>query len=71
MPLIVENKNTEYPIDEYHQIEYMPQAEEEIKDEKEQKDSNFLQTATEYYSKEIKATKHIENQLLEISQDWR
>ena len=71
MPLIVENKNTEYPIDEYYQIEYMPQAEEEIKDEKEQKDSNFLRTATEYYSKEIKATKDIENQLLEISQDWR
>ena len=71
MPLIVENKNTEYPIDEYYQIEYMPQGEEEIKDEKEQKDSNFLRTATEYYSKEIKATNDLENQLLEISQDWR
>ena len=31
MPLIVGNKNNEYPIDEYYQIEYMPQAEEEIK----------------------------------------
>ena len=71
MPLIVENKNIEYPIDEYYQIEYMPQAEEEINEEKEQKDSDFLQTATGYYSEEIKATNDLENQFLEISQDWR
>ena len=46
---IVENRDTEYPIDEYYKTDYMPQTEQEIKEEKEQKDSDFLQTATEYY----------------------
>ena len=46
---IVENRDTEYPIDEYYKKDYMPQTEQEIKEEKEQKDSDFLQTATEYY----------------------
>ena len=46
---IVGNRETEYPIDEYYKTHYMPQTEQEIKEEKEQKDSDFLQTATEYY----------------------
>ena len=45
----VENRDTEYPIDEYYKTHYMPQTEQEIKEEKEQKDSDFLQTVTEYY----------------------
>ena len=32
----------------------MPRTEQETKEEKEQKDSDFLQTATEYYYKNIK-----------------
>ena len=46
---IVENRGIEYPIDEYYKTHYMLQTEQEIKEEKEQKDSDFLQTATEYY----------------------
>ena len=46
---IVENRDIEYPIDEYYKTHYMPQTEQEIKEEKEQKDSDFLQTATEYH----------------------
>ena len=46
---IVGNREIEYPIDEYYKTHYMPQTEQEIKEEKEQKDSDFLQTATEYY----------------------
>ena len=46
---IVENRDTEYAIDEYYKTHYMPQTEQEIKEEKEQKDSDFLQTVTEYY----------------------
>ena len=37
----------------------MPQTAQGIKKEKEQKGSGFLQTATEYYSEEIKAANDI------------
>ena len=37
----------------------MPRTAEENKEEKEQKASDFLQTATEYYSEEIKAANAI------------
>ena len=46
---IIENRKIEYQTDEYYKTHYMPQTEQEIKEEKEQKDSDFLQTATEYY----------------------
>ena len=46
---IAENRDIEYPIDEYYKTHYIPQTEQEIKEEKEQKDSDFLQTATEYH----------------------
>ena len=46
---IVGNREIKYPIDEYYKTHYMPQTEQEIKEEKEQKDSDFLQTVTEYY----------------------
>ena len=46
---IVGNRNIEYPIDEYYKTDYTNRTEQEIKEEKEQKDSAFLQTATEYY----------------------
>ena len=42
---IVENREIEYPTDEYCKTHYMPQTEQEIKEEKEQKDCDFLQTA--------------------------
>ena len=45
---IVGNRNTEYPIDEYYKT-HTNRTEQKIKEEKEQKDSAFLQTATEYY----------------------
>ena len=44
---IVGNRNTEYPIDEYYKTHYTNRTEQKIKEEKEQKDSAFLQTATE------------------------
>ena len=43
---IAENRDIEYPIDEYYKTHCIPQTEQEIKEEKEQKDSDFLQTAT-------------------------
>ena len=46
---IVGNRNIEYPIDKYYKTHYTNRTEQEIKEEKEQKDSAFLQTATEYY----------------------
>ena len=46
---IIENREIEYPIDEYYKTHYMNRTEQEIKEEKEQKDSEFLQTAAEYY----------------------
>ena len=59
---IVENRDIEYPIDEYYKTHCMPQTEQEIKEEKEQKDSDFLQTATEYYYKNIKAARFLEKE---------
>ena len=46
---IVANRNIEYAIDEYYKTNYTNGTEQEIKEEKEQKDSAFLQTAAEYY----------------------
>ena len=46
---IVENRDIEYPTDEYYKTHYMPRTEQEIKEKKERKDSDFLQTATECY----------------------
>ena len=46
---IIENREIEYQTDEYYKTHYMPQTEQEIKEEKEQKNSDFLQTATEYH----------------------
>ena len=46
---IVGNRNIEQPTDEYYKIHYTNGTEQEIKEEKEQKDSAFLQTAAEYY----------------------
>ena len=46
---IIENREIEYPIDEYYKTHYMNRTEQEIKEEKEQKHSEFLQTAAEYY----------------------
>ena len=46
---IVGNRNIEYPVDEYYKTHYTNRTEQKIKEEKEQKDSAFLQTATEYY----------------------
>ena len=43
------NRNIEYPIDEYYKTHYTNWTEQEIKEEKEQKDRTFLQTTTEYY----------------------
>ena len=45
----VGNRNIEYLIDEYYKTHYTNRTEQKIKEEKEQKDSAFLQTATEYY----------------------
>lgn len=38
----------------------MSQTEEEIKEEKEQKGSDFFQTATEYYSEKVEAAQDLE-----------
>ena len=46
---IVGNRNIEQPTDEYYKTHYTNRTEQEIKEEKEQKDSAFLQTAAEYY----------------------
>ena len=46
---IIEDREIEYPIDEYYKTHYMNRTEQEIKEEKEQKHSEFLQTAAEYY----------------------
>ena len=46
---IVGNRNIEQPTDEYYKTHYTNGTEQEIKEEKEQKDSAFLQTAAEYY----------------------
>ena len=46
---IVGNRNIEYAIDEYYKTHYTNGTKQEIKEEKEQKDSAFLQTAAEYY----------------------
>ena len=46
---IVRNRKIEYAIDEYYKTHYTNGTEQEIKKEKEQKDSAFLQTAAEYY----------------------
>ena len=46
---ITGNRNTEYAIDEHYKTHYTNRTEQEIKEEKEQKDSAFLQTATECY----------------------
>ena len=43
---VAENKKIDYLIDEYYKTYHMSQAEEEIKEENKQKDSDFLQTAT-------------------------
>ena len=59
---IVGNRNIEYPIDEYYKTHYTNRTEQEIKEEKEQKDSAFLQTATEYYQEGIKAVKYLEKE---------
>ena len=45
----IRNRNIEYPIDEYYKTHYTNWTEQEIKEGKEQKDSTFLQTTTEYY----------------------
>ena len=59
---IVGNRNIEYAIDEYYKTHYTNGTEQEIKEEKEQKDSAFLQTATEYYQEGIKAVKYLEKE---------
>ena len=58
----VENKDIEYLVNKYYKTYHIPQTAQEIKKEKEKKDSCFLQTATEYYSEEIKAAKDIEKE---------
>ena len=54
-----ENEDIEYLVGKYYKTYHVPQTAEEIKKEKEQEDSDFLQTATEYYSEEIKAANDI------------
>ena len=58
----VENEDIEYLVDKYYKTYHIPQIAEEIKKEKEQEDSDFLQTATEYYYEEIKAANDIEKE---------
>lgn len=59
---IIENKKNEYHIGNYCKTYYTPQTAVEIKADKEQRDVEFLETATKYYSEKIKSTGDIENE---------
>ena len=59
---IVENKEIEYPIREYYRTYYILQKNKEIKEEQENKDTDVLHTAAEYYSENIKAENNLEKE---------
>ena len=59
---LIENKKNEYHIGNYCKTYYTPQTAVEIKADKEQRDVEFLETATKYYSEKIKSTGDIENE---------
>ena len=59
----VENKQIDFPSDSDY---YMLQATEEIENENEEKNKEYLETVVQYYAKEIKNLNDIENKETKI-----